>query len=326
MSEHPWTGVIAAPFLPFENDLSIDWRTLEAYIGEIAAARPRAIAMNMSASEGYSLDADEHAEVIRVCKRAVQGACPILSGVLSSHNAGARDAARRMVDAGADGIVVFPPLPISLFKPVPVQMIIDFHAAVTEAVDKPVFAFQTPTSPYPAGTVAALSRLPGMVGIKDAGFSVEGTWNTIEEARKAGGSLAVLTGSDTFILEAMLMGCDGALIGFAGTATAELVRMHELARANDVGAAYEIWRRLAPLAQVCWRAPLINYRVRVKYVLMQQGIFPNALARPPQPPLEDHDRADLDLLFERHSYGDMRYRPAPGFPGLRATSKGLAAE
>jgi 4-hydroxy-tetrahydrodipicolinate synthase len=188
-------------------------------------------------------------------------------------------------------------------------MVVDFHAAVTTAVDVPVFAFQTPTSPYPAGTTAALSKLDGMVGIKDAGFSVEGTWQTIQEAATGGGRLAVLTGSDTFILEAMLMGCDGAMIGYAGTATTELVRMHDHARANRVAEAYEIWRRLAPLAQECWKAPLINYRARVKYALLRQGIFPNALCRPPQPALTEDDRRAVDALFAAHRYDDPRYLP-----------------
>jgi 4-hydroxy-tetrahydrodipicolinate synthase len=307
--QKPWSGVIAAPFLPFDTDLAIDWRTLERYIASIAASGPRAIAMNMSASEAYSMEPDEHAEVIRVCKRAVAGAVPILSGITSSYNVGARQAALRMLDAGADGLVVFPPLPITLFKPVSLQMVVDFHAALTTAADVPVFAFQTPTSPYPAGTTQALSRLPGMVGIKDAGFSVEGTWQTIQEAKAGGDALAVLTGSDTFILEAMLMGCDGALIGYAGTATTELIRMHEHARANRVAEAYEIWRRLAPLAQECWKAPLINYRVRVKYALLRQGIFPNALSRPPQPALTEEDRRAVDSLFATHRYEDPRYLP-----------------
>ena len=35
---------------------------------------------------------------------------------------------------------------------------------------------------------------------------------------EGGHPIGVLTGSDTFILEAMLMGCDGALVGFAATA------------------------------------------------------------------------------------------------------------
>jgi 4-hydroxy-tetrahydrodipicolinate synthase len=171
MARKPWAGVIAAPFLPFDTDHAIDWRTLERYIASIAASGPRAIAMNMSASEAYSMEPEEHAEVIRVCKRAVAGAVPILSGITNSYTAGARRAAQRMVEAGADGLVVFPPLPITLFKPVSAQMVVDFHAAVTTAVDVPVFAFQTPTSPYPAGITqarmqASAWRAPGRPSTK----------------------------------------------------------------------------------------------------------------------------------------------------------------
>ncbi len=305
----PWSGVIAAPFLPFDTNLAIDWRTLERYIAAIAASGPRAIAMNMSASEAYSMDPEEHAEVIRLCKRAAQNACPILSGITTTWNEAARRAALAMVEAGADGLVVFPPLPITLYKPVSRQMVVDYHGAVTRAVDVPVFAFQTPTSPYPAGTTEALSRLDGMVGIKDAGFSVEGTWQSIQEARAGGDRLAVLTGSDTFILEAMLMGCDGGLIGFAGTATTELLRMHEHAKANRVAQAFEIWRRLQPLAQACWKAPLIDYRVRIKHILLRQGLFPTALCRAPQQPLSAADRDELDALFATQGYEHPRYLP-----------------
>ena len=60
-----------------------------------------------------------------------------------------------------------------------------------------------------------------MVALKDATFNVDRTVELVEEAEQT--RITVLTGNDTFILEAMLMGCTGALIGFAGTATAELV-------------------------------------------------------------------------------------------------------
>ena len=81
----------------------------------------------------------------------------------------------------------------------------------------------------------------------------------------------MLTGSDTFILEAMLMGCDGALIGFAGTATAELVRMQALADAGEDHRGLRDLEPLGPLARICWRQPLRDYRVRTKYVADEAG-------------------------------------------------------
>ena len=77
------------------------------------------------------------------------------------------------------------------------------------------------------------------------------------------------------------MGCDGALIGFAGTATA---RAHRRCTRAVVGAAtstraFAIWARLGPLARYCWRAPIRDYRPRMKEVLKLQGLIPHATVR-----------------------------------------------
>ncbi len=312
------SGVIAAPVTPFRADGAADWPTFDRYMAQVAAGGARAIAVNMAAGEGGSLEPDEQLEAIRRARAAAGGACPVISGVLSTYTAGARNVARRAVDAGAQGIVIFPALPTFISKPVPVSMIADYHAAIAEVVDVPVIAFQTANAAYPPGTLAALARIGRLVAIKDAAFDVDRTVELLEEAEPTG--ISVLTGNDTFILEAMLMGCAGALIGFAGTATAQLVRMHDLATAGKITEAYGIWNRLAPLARVCWRAPLRDYRVRMKYVLMRQGVIPDMTARAPQPPLSDRDRADLDRVIAKHGLLSPEFLPAPPESWMRAAS------
>lgn len=303
------SGIIAAPPLPFKEDGSIDWTTLERYIAQVAQGRPRAIAMNMAASEVSSLELSEQLEVIRRCKSAIGGACTLLSGLSESHTAAARDVARRMVDAGAEGIVPFPPLP-AFTPPIPVPMVEAYHRAVAEAVDVPIVAFQTAATQYPKGTITALARIPNVTSIKDASFNIDNTVSNIREATAASRRIGVLTGSDTFVLEAMLMGCDGALIGLAGTATAELVRMQALAEQRKVAEAYEIWFRIGPLARLCWRPPLRDFRVRTKYVLMKQGVLPNAKMRDPFPSLDESDRKDIDEVFAATEFSDPRFLPA----------------
>ena len=266
------SGIIAAPPLPFNDDGTIDWSTLERYIAQVAAGGPRAIAMNMAASEVSSLELDEQLEVIRRCKTVIGGACTLLSGVSMTHTAAARDVAQ-MVDAGAEGVVPFPPLP-AFTAPIPVPMVEAYHRAVAEAVDVPIVAFQTAATQYPKGTITALAEDPERR--VDQGRVVQHRQHGVEHQRSEGGAAArigVLTGSDTFVLEAMLMGCDGALIGLGGTATAELVRMQALAERGNVAEAYEIWNRIGPLARLCWRPPLRDFRVRTKYVLVKQGVF-----------------------------------------------------
>ena len=303
------SGIIAAPPMPFNEDSSIDWPTLERYIGQVAEGRPRAIVMNMAASESTSLEISEQLETIRRCKQVVGGSCMLLSGMNATHTAAARELSRRLVDAGAEGIVPFPPLP-AFTPPIPVSMVEAWHRAVAEAVDVPVLAFQTAATQYPKGTITALANIPNVVAIKDASFNIDNTVANINESKAASRKVGVMTGSDTFVLEAMLMGCDGALIGLAGTATAELVRMQELAARREVAAAYEIWERIGPMARLCWRPPLRDFRVRTKYVLMKQGVLRNVKMREPFPALDEQDRREIDAVFAQSNFGETRFLPA----------------
>jgi len=303
-------GIIAAPVTPFNNDESVDWRTLELYMAQIAEAGPAGIALNMSAGEGGSLERDEQLETVKRTKATVSGACAVVSGVLAASTGQAVRKARDLVAAGADALVVFPVLPTFASRPISVPMVVDYHAAIAAAADVPVIAFQTSLVTYPKGVVTELAKIKNIVAIKDAAFNIDTSEATIAEARATNGGISVLTGNDTFILEAMLMGSAGALIGFAGTATAELIRMQKLAAERKITEAYEVWDRLGPLAKFCWGPPLRDYRVRMKYVLLRQGIISSATARLPQPPISESDRKVIDRLFDSYGYADARYLPA----------------
>ncbi|MDF2809987.1 MAG: hypothetical protein K0S56_1018 [Microvirga sp.] len=292
-------GIVAAPFLPMVPDHSIDWVTLKSYISAVAAAKPTAIAMNMDASEGPALDRDEQIEVLRVSKEAIAGRCPLFSGLISGST---RDAVRwgnTVKDAGAEGLCIFPPFPTFLGNPLPAEMIYAYHKAIGDGVGLPMVAFQFPKAfgpDFPPEALRALADIPQIIGLKEASFDTTKAVETIAAAKLLPRRLGILTGSDTFILEAMIFGCDGALIGFAGTATDQLIRMQQAVVARDLGAAYEIWERLGPLARFCWRAPIRDYRPRMKEVLVLQGVFPYAACRPPQLGIDEVERIELQTL------------------------------
>jgi len=301
----PWgdagslTGIVAAPFLPMLPDASIDWHTLPRYIGWIAAQKPTAIAMNMDASEGPALDRDEQIQILRVCREAIGGACPLVSGLISGST---RDAVRwgnELKAAGAEGLAVFPPFPTFLGNPVPSEMIYQYHKAIADGVGLPLIAFQFPKAfgpDFPPDTLSRLCSIPQIIGLKEASFDTTKTIETIDAAKALPRKLGILTGSDTFIWEAMVMGCDGALIGFAGTATDQLVEMHRAAAARDYERGAAIWQRLGPLARYCWRAPIRDYRPRMKEVLKLQGLFPHATVRAPQLAVDDAERTEIAKL------------------------------
>lgn len=295
----PLQGIVAAPVLPMLPDQSIDWATLRSYIGWIAAQAPTAIAMNMDASEGPALDRDEQVEVLRVCAEVIGGRMPLVSGLIAGST---RDAVRwgnELRAAGAEGLAIFPPFPTFLGTPVPSEMIYAYHKAIADGVGLPMIAFQFPRAfgpDFPPDTLARLCTIPEIIGLKESSFDTPKTVETIATARTLPRKLGIMTGSDTFICEAMVMGCDGALIGFACTATAELVQMQRAAAARDFTRAFAIWDRLGPLARYAWRNPIRDYRPRMKEVLKMQGLIPHATVRAPQLGVDDVERAELKRL------------------------------
>jgi len=285
MLNRPLTGIVAAPLLPMHEGGDIDWATLERYIDWIAAQRPAGIIMNMDASEVISLEDDEQCQVIEVCKKVVAARVPFLSGVVAGSTRAAARKALRFREAGAEGLAVLPPFPTFSGAPVPAEMIVRYHRAIAEASGLPIICFQFPKGwgpDYTPEILRAMAEIPQLVGIKESSFDVGQTLQTIEVARQLPAPIGVLTGSDTFIFEAMVMGCTGALIGFAGTATAELVAMHDAVRRGDLNAARAVWDRLGPIARYCWRQPIRDFRPRMKEVLRLQGHFPSAACREPQ--------------------------------------------
>jgi 4-hydroxy-tetrahydrodipicolinate synthase len=295
-------GIVAAPFLPMNEDESIDWKSLQSYYRWLAAQRPTAIAINMDASEGSSLTREEQLDVLRATLEAVDGACPVLSGVMASFTADAVRWGNELKRAGAQGLVVFPPLPVFLGNPLPSEMVVRYHAAIG-GIGLPFVAFQLPKGEGPdlsADVMRELVKHRNFIGVKEASCDAVRTIESVDTAARLPRKLGILTGSDQFILEAMLMGCDGALIGFAGTATEELIRMHAAVRSRDTATAYRIWDRLGPLARYCWRLPERDYRPRMKEVLVMQGLIRSAAVRAPQMGIGEAERAELRRLA-RHA-------------------------
>jgi 4-hydroxy-tetrahydrodipicolinate synthase len=299
MLSRPFSGVIAAPMLPMHDDGAVDWAGLERYIDWIAAQRPAAIVMNVDASEVIALDDDEQFEVVRVCRRVVAGRVPLLSGIVAGSTRAAARKAAVLRDLGAEGLTVFPPFPTFSGTPVPAEMILRYHRAIAEASDLPIICFQFPKGwgpDYTPEILRAMAEIPQLVAIKESSFDIAQTQQTIEVAHSLKQPIGVLTGSDTFIFEAMMMGCDGALIGFAGTATAELVAMHEAVRRGDFAAGQAIWARLGPIARYCWRPPIRDFRPRMKELLRLQGLIASAACREPQLAIGPDEQRELALL------------------------------
>jgi Dihydrodipicolinate synthase/N-acetylneuraminate lyase len=100
----------------------------------------------------------------------------------------------------------------------------------------------------------------------------------------------MLTGNDNFILESFILGADGGLLGFGTIATDLQIEMIDSVKRRDYDEAFEIYRRITPLADAIFMPPVRNYRARLKEALVMLGVLKKAYVRPPLTPISEAER------------------------------------
>jgi len=143
---------------------------------------------------------------------------------------------------------------------------------------------------YEPECLARLTEIEEVVAIKEASFDALRFLKTLKLVRSASPEVAFLTGNDNFIYESMVMGADGALIGFGTLATDLQVEMFNLVRQSRFEEAGEIAGRVQPLADAIFAPPVRNYRARTKEALVMLGVLRQAHMRPPLTPIGRRER------------------------------------
>jgi 4-hydroxy-tetrahydrodipicolinate synthase len=295
-------GIVSAPVLPMTDDFEVDWPGLRDYLRWLAPQGPVAVAMNMDAAEGPSLTEEERLRVVEASCEAVGDRVPVWSGLIAGSTRDAARQARALVRAGARGLAVFPPTPTFMGEPLPWRLPYEYHRAIGEAAGVPLILFQFARGLGPSYSNEALCRMaeiPQVVAMKEATFDAARLVDTLRGLEAAPRPLAVLTGSDTFLCEAYVLGAHGALIGFGAIALDLQVKMFDAVQQRDFAQAFAIWDRLGPLARMMWSPPLRDYRPRLKEALVMLGVLRSAAVRPPLLPISPEERATIRRLLVR---------------------------
>jgi 4-hydroxy-tetrahydrodipicolinate synthase len=225
MSAPLFKGVITALATPF-RDGAVDAEAFAALLEQQVAAGVDGVVPVGTTGESAVLSHEEHQRVVSLCVEVVAGRVKVLAGAGSNNTETAISLARYAKRAGADGALVVTP-----YYNRPSQEGLYRHfAAIHDAVDFPVMLYNVPSRTgvdLSNDTVARLSALPNIVGIKDA---------TGDLARA---SLMRLRVPESF---ALISGDDPSFLGYA---------------AHGGGGVISVTSNVAPAACVAqWRALL----------------------------------------------------------------------
>jgi 4-hydroxy-tetrahydrodipicolinate synthase len=232
MSNPLFKGAIPALVTPFRNG-AIDEDAFAAIVERQIAAGVHGLVPVGTTGETATLSHEEHRRVVELCVRQTAGRVPVIAGAGSNSTKEAVELARHAKAVGADAVLVVSPY----YNRPNQEGIYQHFKAINDAVQIPVVLYNVPSrtgSDIANDTVARLSRLPNIVGIKDA----TGDLTRISLMRlDCADDFVFLSGDDPSALGYMAHGGHGCISVTCNVAPAPVSAFMEACMAGDWAAA-----------------------------------------------------------------------------------------
>jgi 4-hydroxy-tetrahydrodipicolinate synthase len=273
----PFTGCGTALVTPFNRDGSLD----EAGVSRLAR---RQVELGIhflvpcgTTGECPTLTEAEQVRVVELVAAEARGRVPVLAGAGGYNTLEVIHAARRMKNAGADGILSVTPY---YNKPTP-EGLFQHYSAIAEAIELPIIVYNVPgrtgCNVDPA-TAIRLSTVPHIVGVKEASGNVT---QMCEICAGVPDDFIVLSGDDALTLPLMAVGGRGIVSVASNEIPAEMSRLVETAERGDFAGARALHQQLLPLMLVNF---IESNPIPVKSAMASMGLVEEVFRLPMVPP------------------------------------------
>lgn len=235
-------GSIPALVTPF-RDGAVDTAALERFVEWQIGEGSDGLVPVGTTGESPTLSHAEHYAVITTVVEVTNKRVPVIAGCGSNDTATALAHLAHAERVGADGALVVVPY---YNKPSQAGLVAHF-TALAEATRLPIIIYNIPgrsVADMAVETMAALARLPNVVGVKDATGNIA---RVAQQRLACGADFIQLSGNDDMALGFNAQGGVGAISVTANVAPRLCAEMQAACRAGDYAAALAINDRLQPL-------------------------------------------------------------------------------
>ena len=229
-------GIIPPIITPMNEDESINENELRKQVNRLIDAGVHGLFPFGTNGEGYILSAEEKELVLKIVVEETKGRVPVYAGtgcVSTKETILQSQMAERV---GADVLSIITPS----FAAASQEELYNHYKEVAEAVNLPILLYNIPArtgnSLAPA-TVARLSKIPNIVGVKDSSGNFDNMLQYIEKTKDS--DFIVLSGNDSLILWCLLAGGRGGIAGCANVYPDTMVNIYEQFIKGDVAKARE---------------------------------------------------------------------------------------
>ena len=199
-------GAYVAIITPFNDDMSIDYNTLENLVEFQIKNGISGIVVCGSTGETATLNDKEYEKVIKTVIEKVNKRVVVIAGVSSNNTVKAVELTKKCMNLGADYVLVTCP-----YYNKPTQKGIIAHYEEVAKVGIPIIVYNVPGRTgvnISADTIYKLSKIDNIVALKEASSNIE---QMIEIRRLCADSISLLLGDDPLILPARIIGFEAVI-------------------------------------------------------------------------------------------------------------------
>ncbi len=275
-------GSLVALVTPMHASGHIDWDALAGLVDWHARSGTDGIVAVGTTGESPTLAFDEHCKVMAFIVEQARQRLPVIGGTGANATSEAIELTQAAKDVGCDACLLVAPY---YNKPTQEGLYLH-HKAVADAVSVPQLLYNVPgrtACDLLPETVERLSKVPRIVGIKEATGSVERAKDILG---RVSSEFAVYSGDDATAVDLMLAGAHGCISVTANVAPAEFHAICAAAVAGDATTARAMDQKLAELHKVLF---LESNPIPVKWALEVMGRIGSGI-RLPLTPLSERFR------------------------------------
>ncbi|HZJ86967.1 MAG TPA: 4-hydroxy-tetrahydrodipicolinate synthase [Erysipelothrix sp.] len=279
-------GSAVAIVTPFNEDYSVDYKTLEALLNWHVEQKTDAIVITGTTGEASTLTNKEHLEVIKFAVDVIDGRISVIAGTGSNDTHHMVYLSQKAQECGADALLCVTPY----YNKATQEGLYQHFSVLAKAVDLPIILYTVPSRTnveIDVETVIRLSKYDNIIGIKDATGNLAYT----EEIIKNLPDFYVYSGNDDLIYDLVELGGHGVISVVANIYPNET---HKLVKAYLDGDKEEAKNIQTELMRVIDHLFVEPNPIPVKYAMQELKLIPSGTLRLPLTTLSAKFHAGLE--------------------------------
>jgi 4-hydroxy-tetrahydrodipicolinate synthase len=281
--------LLTAMATPFAEDGTVDYERARQLAQALIASGTQSLVVAGSTGEAATMSMDEKLQLFAEVKDAVGDGVQIIVGTCGNNTAESVHFSREALTVGADAILGTVPW----YNKPPQEGLERHFQAIADAVSAPILLYNVPSrtaTNMTADTTIRLSRVPNIVGIKEASSNLEAIGRIIHESDD---DFEVWSGNDADTLPILALGGAGVVSVASHLVGRQISEMMDCVIEGQRDRAAELHARLTPYFSALF---VTTSPAPLKYSLAKVG-FPCGGLRLPLVECDPKSAAIMDAVL-----------------------------